>query len=201
MGGSGLYPKKRWRVIAWLAWERLFHKWFSVIPIDANNPYMYYRICKYSGKPIALTGDEAIVSGDRMVELHFNNEALLNLLANSRSFVHLAAQLIHHTKQLLPIILEKIDIDPHFHDVKGVFGITMIHQGSQRLGFSVLDIPRGFFSLFTRMYLSVLLSVIHPEGSTRLNTKKVAFVPKMLIMSSKELRTKYGHQRNQFLSM
>jgi peptidoglycan-N-acetylglucosamine deacetylase len=201
MGGTGLYAKKKWRVLAWLTWERLFHRWFSVIPIDANNPYMYYRICKYRGKPIALTGDEAIVSGDRMVELHFNNEALLNLLASSRSFVHLAAQLIHHTKHLLPIILEKIEVDPHFHDVKGVFGITMIHQGSQRLGFLVQDIPRGFFSLLTRMYLSVLLSVIHPEGSKRLNTKRVAFVPKLLIMSTKELRSKYGHQRNQFLSM
>lgn len=186
---------KKWLVSAWLTWERLFHKFYSVKPLDADNQLIYYRICKYRGRTIACSGEETLVSGDRVAELHFNNETLLNMSAGSGSIVQLAAQLIHQTKLLLPILSEKIDADPQFHGIKGVYGITMIHQGTQRLGFTVEDLPRGWFASFTRLYLSVLLSVIHPEGSKRLKMKKGFFVPKVLAMTTKELQTKYSPRR------
>lgn len=161
----------------------------------------YYRICKYRGRDIVCSGEETLISGDRVVELHFNNELLVKMLAGSGSIVQLAAKLIHQTKLLLPILSEKIDADPHFHGIKGIYGITMIHQGTQRLGFTVEDLPRGWFASMTRIYLSVLLSVIHPEGSNRLKMKKGFFAPKVLAMTTKELQQKYSARRGNSIHM
>jgi peptidoglycan-N-acetylglucosamine deacetylase len=195
MNATSLSIRKRFLISAWLTWERLFHKWFSVIPVVPSNPLFFYRICAYRGKPIALPGDEAIASGDKVIELHFNNALLAQLGAGSESTVRLAAKLIHDTKEILPIFAERIEKDSEFQGVKGIYGITMIHRGTQRLGFTVIELPPGLFRSFTRLYLTFLLYVIHPAGKSRVKMSKEAFVPKLLAFSTKDLLNKYGLQR------
>jgi hypothetical protein len=184
--------KKRVLVSMWLMWERLFHALFAVKPVDSDNQLLYYRICRYRGKPIHFKNEERIASGDRVVELHLNNRLLFQMAASSRSIVHLAAQLIHLFKQLLPQIAAKIVHDPDYKGVKGIYGITMIHYGGEQLGFTLKDLPQGWFSLLTRNYLKLLLYVLHPEGKDRMKTKKNALTPKIVAMSTKELLQKYS---------
>jgi hypothetical protein len=184
---------KRVLISAWLIWERLFHKCFAVKPIDHENQLLYYRICNYRGKPISLSDEEKILFGDRVLELHFNNDFLFHLVNGSQSVVQLAAKLIHYTRQLMPKIMEKIAQDPDFNGIKGVYGITMIHQGIERLGFTVMDLPRGWFSFVTRCYLTVLLCILHPEGTRRLQKKKKeVLVPKVLAISIKDLQRRFS---------
>ncbi|MFC0215135.1 hypothetical protein ACFFK0_22315 [Paenibacillus chartarius] len=182
-----LSRRKRWMVGAWLTWERLFHTWFGVKPIDSASPLFYYRVCKYKGQDIVFPDHERIVSGDKVVELHFNNRMLVGLGVELPSIVQLAARLIHDTKHILPVIAERMETEPEFAGAKGVYGITMIHRGTQRLGFTVLDLPAGMFRMMTQIYLTALLYVIHPEGKERSQTSKVRFEPKLLAISAKQL--------------
>ncbi|WP_156158054.1 YkoP family protein [Gordoniibacillus kamchatkensis] len=174
-------------VAGWLQWERLFHALFAVKPIDSGNPLLYFRICRYHGQTLQLPDEEKIESGDRVVELHLNNRMLFQLATSSRSMVQLAVQLIGQTKQLLPKIAETIAQHEGRETIKGIYGITMINRGTEQLGFTVAELPRGVFSFFTRIYLKLLLYAIHPDGKKRLSGSKNIMTPKVVAISTKQL--------------
>jgi peptidoglycan/xylan/chitin deacetylase (PgdA/CDA1 family) len=186
-----LHWYKRFLVASWLQWENLFHSLFKLEPVDDENPLLYYRVCKYHGKTIHLSSDEHINSGDRIIELHFNNKMLFKMATDTKSMVQLAVLLIRSVKKLLPKITEKMSINPDYAGIKGIYGITMIHRGTTQLGFRQMDLPTGFNAIMTRFYLRILLYVLHPDGKKRLETKNDLLTPKMIVISTNELMKRY----------
>ncbi|NHN35014.1 polysaccharide deacetylase family protein [Paenibacillus agricola] len=185
-----LSMKKRIFVYLWFKWDKLFHVLFGVKPVDPENPLLFYRVRPYHGKTILLSDGEKIVSGDRVIELHFNNEMLFRMAIGSHSIVHLAVQIIRSVKEVLPHTV-KISNDVHYSNIKAIYGITMIHRGANQLGFTLTNLPRGWFSYVTSLYLKVLLYTIHPKGKTRLKVKSDALTPKVLAISIQELKKRH----------
>ncbi|WP_051620765.1 polysaccharide deacetylase family protein [Paenibacillus sp. UNC451MF] len=183
---------KRLPLSLWLKWESLYHVFFALEPVDPDNQLLYYRVCTYHGKSIALPDGEEIRKGDRVVELHFNNEMMFHIAMDTRSMVQLAVQLIRAVQQLMPKMTERILNDTLTQDIKGIYGITMINRGPKQLGFTVTDLPRGLFFVVTKLYLRMLLLVVHPEGKKRLEIKKELLTPKILAISTKELQKRYS---------
>ncbi|MCZ8516693.1 hypothetical protein O9H85_30810 [Paenibacillus filicis] len=176
----------------WHSWDRLFHLCFGVKPIGyADPPFFLFRVRRYLGNEVVLSDNEILRCGDRVMELHLNNEILARLVSESRSLVHCAVRIIQMVKEALPYMHEILKRDPRYHNVKAIYGITMIHQGAERIGFTVMNLPDGWFSRLTRIYLRSLLSVIHPDGSARLKGNKAALKPKLLAMSVHSLKKKY----------
>ncbi|WP_282938466.1 polysaccharide deacetylase family protein [Paenibacillus sp. RC67] len=183
---------KRLPLALWLKWENVYHAWFELEPVDPDNQLLYYRVCTYHGKRIALPDGEEICKGDRVVELHFNNEMMFHIVMDTRSMVQLAVQLIRAVQQLMPKMTERIMKDALTENIKGIYGITMINRGPKQLGFTVTDLPRGVFFLLTKLYLRMLLLVVHPQGKKRLELKKELLTPKILAISTKELQKRYS---------
>ncbi|TBL75758.1 YkoP family protein [Paenibacillus thalictri] len=179
-------------VYLWLKWDELFHLMFRLRLVDENRPMFYYRICAYRGPVITLPGGEVIAKGDRVVELHFNNRMLVGMAAASRSSVHLAVQLIRNARDVLPAIADKLSGDPAYHGVKGVYGITMIHRGTEQLGFTQADLPGRWLVWIMGLYLRGLLSGLHSAGKMRLRENPEANVPKVIVMSARELVQRYA---------
>jgi peptidoglycan/xylan/chitin deacetylase (PgdA/CDA1 family) len=182
---------KRFLVFLWLQWESLFHFFFELKPVDHENQLLYYRVCTYHGQTIVLSDEESINNGDPIIEFHFNNKMLLHMTADTKSMVQLAVLMIRSVKNLLPKMTEKMIINPDYGGIKGVYGITMIHRGTSQLGFTLVDLPKGFFAIITRFYLRILLYILHPDGKQRLQTKSDFLTPKMIFMSTKELFRRY----------
>lgn len=180
---------RRLPIALWLKWEQLFHTVFDLTPVDPDNRLLYYRICTYQGIHITLPDGEEIRKGDRVVELHFNNEMIFRLASGTRSMMHLAVQLIRLVQELMPKMTEQILSNS---DIKGIYGITMIYRGPQQFGFTVRDMPRGVFYIMTKLYLRMLLWVIHPQGKKRLELKSDLLTPKILAISTKELQKRYS---------
>jgi peptidoglycan/xylan/chitin deacetylase (PgdA/CDA1 family) len=179
-------------VFTWMLWERLFIKFFHIVAIDRNNPLLKMRIREYTGsQPITLEDGEQIRKGDRVAELHFDNRILFQLSADAPNEMQLAIQIIRQTEQFMPQINSMLQNNPLFHDVKGLYGISLIHRGSKKLGFSVIDLPQGAFSFLTQFYLRTLLFVLHPQGKKRLKSKPQLLVPKIIAISKKELMNRY----------
>ncbi|MBP1992752.1 polysaccharide deacetylase family protein [Paenibacillus eucommiae] len=188
----GMSRFKQLLVASWMLWERCFVKLFHLMPVDTENPLLKLRIKAYTGnQSITLEDGEVIAKGDLIAELHFDNKLLLKLSNNSPSSVHLAIQIIRKTEQLMPLIRWLLQNDPNYKDVKGLYGITLIHRGARKLGFSIIDLPRGIFSYLTQSYLRLLLSVLHPQGKKRLKLKTERLVPKIIAISRKELMNRY----------
>jgi hypothetical protein len=184
-------PYKRILVWLWFQWESLFHILFQVKQIDPANKLYFSRVKTYHGQAMLLDDGEEIRDGDRIIELHFNNRMLFHMLTETGSMVQLAVGMIRITKQTLPLLLKQIEIDPSMGNIKGVIGITMIHRGTKKLGFTIVDLPAGIFSYMTKYYLRVLLSVINPEGKQLIEHKGNVFTPKIVVLSVKELEKRY----------
>lgn len=179
-------------VAMWLKWERLFARMLDIRPVDEKNTFLKLRIRNYTGDhPIVLEDGEIIRKGDRIAELHLDNELLFQMGSTARSTMHLTVQMIRRMEQLMPQIMEMVLHDPDFRDVKGLYGISIIHRGPAKFGFTVIDMPKGVFSLLTKLYLRLLLYVIHPQGKERLKTKSELLVPKIIAISRRELINRY----------
>jgi len=179
-------------VAVWLQWERLFAKIFGIRPVDEKNTFLKLRVRRYTGDhPIVLEDGEVIRKGDRIAELHLDNELLFHLGSTARSTMHLTVQMIRRMEQLMPQLRKMLVDDPEFRDVKGLYGISLIHRGPDKFGFTVLDLPDGLFALFTKLYLRLLMYVIHPQGNERLKTKTDLLVPKIIAISKRELVNRY----------
>ncbi|WP_248926159.1 polysaccharide deacetylase family protein [Paenibacillus hamazuiensis] len=178
---------KRLFASLWFKWDELFHLLFRIKQVDPENPFLFYRTVTYRGKPIPLADGETLASGDRVIELHFNNKVLLAIAAETRSTMQLAVKLIRTVKEALPQITANLLKDAAEGPVKAVYGITMIHRGAEQLGFTITDLPRGWFLFASRIYLRALLYAIHPDGKARLQARPELLTPKILAISTKKL--------------
>ncbi|MCI3923690.1 polysaccharide deacetylase family protein [Paenibacillus sp. TRM 82003] len=181
-------------VSAWLLWERCFHVLFrlqSAIPNDPNS-FLHYRVIDYRGESIPLSEGQTLRSGDRVVELHMNNELLYEFGKKARSPVQLAIQLIRAMEKTMPMLAESLVRRKDVDSIKAVLGTTMVNRGVEQFGFTVADMPKGAFSFTTRIYLKFLLSVIHPQGKDRLGQRAEMLVPKRIAISMQEVSRRYG---------
>lgn len=175
-----------------LLYDKTVHKVLRIKALDAEDPFLKIRIRAYQGShELHLDDGETIRKGDQVVELHLNNEELYRLGSNARSMTQLSVQMIRSMQHLMPKLTNMMQTDPLFQKVKGIYGISIIHRGTQRFGFSVIDLPKGLFTTFTKLYLRFLLYAVHPHGKERLKTKTELLEPKVIAISREELTKRY----------
>jgi len=155
---------KRTMIALWLTWERLFHWLFRTKPIGSPDPSFHYRIIKYHGRTLPLSEDRELASGDPIVEIHFDNKLLLELAHKSSSPVATAIRLVREMEKRLPIMAKTITSDPAASQARAVYGVTMIHRGADRLGFTVHPLPNGLFAKMSKLYLHFLMRVLTPPS-------------------------------------
>ena len=191
---KGEHPLRKSVVSLWLLWERAFHVLFgleSAVPGDRKS-FLHYRITEYHGEAIPLAEGDLLKKGDRVVELHMNNELLYEFGRKARSPVQLAIQLIRAMERTMPQLAATLLRRQDAQSIKALLGTSMVNRGVEQFGFVVADLPKGWFSYATRIYLQFLLSAIHPQGKQRLNQRTEMLVPKRIALSMKELARRYG---------
>ncbi|HUC91368.1 MAG TPA: polysaccharide deacetylase family protein [Paenibacillus sp.] len=181
---------KRMAVSGWMAWERCFNVLFRIVDVG-DGAIFHYRIRPYYGKTLVLADGRTIGNKDKVIELHFDNEKLLKVMLNSRSVLQTAIQLIREVDKALPKLAAHMEGRREFDEVKGLYGVSMMHRGPEAFGFSVLALPKGPFSFFTRYYLRLLMMVLHPSGKERLRDKQATLVPHIMAMSMDEFNRRY----------
>ncbi|AOZ91848.1 polysaccharide deacetylase family protein [Paenibacillus crassostreae] len=169
-------------VKAWLLWEVVFHFIFRLKTVTPVDPFLHYRLRPYKGKPVTLDNGSILENGSSIIELHFDNQKLFHIGMNSRSEVHLAIQMIRSMEKELPALAYQLMDNPEFRNAKALYGVSMINRGPEKFGFSIRDLPNGWFAKSTNVYLKILMSIIHPAGKGRLKESPSKLVPKMIIM-------------------
>ncbi|MGZ7443565.1 polysaccharide deacetylase family protein [Paenibacillus sp. TH7-28] len=173
---------KRCVVALWLLWEKLFHFVFQLKTVDEHNPLLHFRETTYHGKPVAMSGGTSLQQGDRILEIHLDNKTLFQYSTRARSSVQLAIQMIRAMEKTLPRLAEYVAAHPELSGVKALYGVSMINRGPEQFGFTVTDLPKGWFARSSQVYLKLLMSVIHPEGGSRLKQQTEEMVPKLIVM-------------------
>ncbi|MBO2943365.1 polysaccharide deacetylase family protein [Paenibacillus sp. F411] len=183
---------KRMAVAVWLLWEKLFHVVFRLKTANPSDPMLHYRLTSYQGQDMVTQDGLRLVKGDEVLELHFDNQKLFDIGRHARNEMQIAIQMIRAVQKDLPTIAQRVLDKPEYRNVKGLYGVTMITRGPEQFGFHLQDLPSGLFASSTRVYLKLLLSVIHPKGQSRLKEGSRRMEPRMLMMPVEVLISRYA---------
>ncbi|MCM3746632.1 polysaccharide deacetylase family protein [Paenibacillus pasadenensis] len=184
----------------WLQYENLFHLVFRLKAVkagDGGKPVFHYRKVSYSGPPIELREGVRIVKGDKVAEIHLDNSMLRQAALRSSSPVAVMIRLLRQMDHALPAVSKAVLNDPEMSTVKALYGVTMIHSGTDKLGFQLFDLPDNWFAKVSRLYLKLLFRVLSAKPKkkpTRSSSKKErggpsAMYPRMLFMSRRDMES------------
>ncbi|MEK3704230.1 polysaccharide deacetylase family protein [Paenibacillus sp. FSL R7-0198] len=193
-------PLKLWKrivVALWLGWEKLFHWVYHLRTASPEDPMLHFRSRVYHGARVEMNDGHVIQNGDPVIELHFDNQKLFELGVTSRSSMHLAIRMIRTMEQQLPDLARMVALEPELRSAKAIYGVSMINRGPEKFGFTIQELPPGPFSAASKVYLKLLLSVIHPAGTKRLKQRTEQLVPKMIAMPLDVLLERYGQHTTQ----
>lgn len=193
-------PLKLWKrivVALWLGWEKLFHWVYHLRTASPEDPMLHFRSRVYHGARVEMNDGHVIQNGDPVIELHFDNQKLFELGVTSRSSMHLAIRMIRTMEQQLPDLARMVALEPELRSAKAIYGVSMINRGPEKFGFTIQELPPGPFSVASKVYLKLLLSVIHPAGTKRLKQRTEQLVPKMIAMPLDLLLERYGQHTMQ----
>lgn len=193
-------PLKLWKrivVALWLGWEKLFHWVYHLRTASPEDPMLHFRSRVYHGARVEMNDGHVIQNGDPVIELHFDNQKLFELGVTSRSSMHLAIRMIRTMEQQLPDLARMVALEPELRSAKAIYGVSMINRGPEKFGFTIQELPPGPFSAASKVYLKLLLSVIHPAGTKRLKQRTEQLVPKMIAMPLDLLLERYGQHMMQ----
>ncbi|WDL96838.1 YkoP family protein [Alicyclobacillus sp. ALC3] len=175
----------------WRGWEALFRLFAGVHPMLPGEPHLFLLATRrYMGKPFAVDGQE-IHRGDRVIELHINNEMVLDLLQEEqKSLIGTTVKLLREAQRSLPILARVVD-SPAFQNEHVLYGVTFIHRGVSKLGFETIPLHSSLLERTTTWHLRNIFKIVNPQAEKMLASHPDAFVPKLVAISKERLLQLY----------
>ncbi|KJS18282.1 MAG: hypothetical protein VR69_01635 [Peptococcaceae bacterium BRH_c4b] len=183
---------KRCLIKLWGWWDALVLRLARVEQVTANGRPTLFRVAlrKYTGPEIEMPCGTQLQQGNRICELHINNDMLVDILAGETKPEKIAVRLVRELRRSLPALANYIAGDPRFKDIQVLAGITMLHRATEKMGFVAADIPSSALRRVILMYQSIVLWVYHPAGRKRIVGREGRLVPKIIVISKAGLLEK-----------
>ncbi|QOT13444.1 polysaccharide deacetylase [Paenibacillus sp. JNUCC32] len=177
----------------WMIWERFF----SFISRFRSSHISRFGICtvmikKHRGERIVCEDSTVIQDGDLVGELHLDNETVLKLI-RAEGPDRAALKIARLGRKSMQQISRAYESQSEFSEVNALVGITLLHRGlTHGLGFEHQAMKPDLFQKLTTSYLRMLLSVMHPEGKSRIDRRTELLVPMKLIHTRSSLRKRFS---------
>ncbi|OME95370.1 polysaccharide deacetylase [Paenibacillus lautus] len=178
---------------SWMIWERIF----SFISRFRSSHISRFGICtvmikKHRGECIVCEDSTVIQNGDLVGELHLDNETILKLI-RSEGPDRAALKIARLARKSMLQISRAYEGQSEFSEVRALVGITLLHRGlTHGLGFEHQAMKPDLFQKLTTSYLRMLLSVMHPDGKSRIDRRTELLVPMMLIHTRSSLMKRFS---------
>ncbi|MCL6478711.1 MAG: polysaccharide deacetylase family protein [Peptococcaceae bacterium] len=177
----------------WRWWDKMFRLALKIkdITADDGSPTIFRAsLRRYTGVPVELPGGETIYPGEKICELHINNDYMAEYLKGETDPGRLGIRIVRELRRSLPALAAHISRDPMYSDVKSVVGITILHRATAAMGFTAVEIPSPLIKKVISSYQSMILNLYHPSGKDRL-AGKGDLSPKIVAISKSILITRY----------
>lgn len=184
---------KGWLKRIWSLWELLFERLAQIEGVIADGRPTLFRLAlrRYRGPLRALPDGTVIKEGDTVAELHFNNSILEKITVGNTTPEKIAIMTIREARRSLPALAHWVENNPRYRQAKALMGLTMIHRGTERLGFTTFDLSPGLMRRLVSAYQSWLLVLFHPAGRHRIKEHRDKLTPKLVIISRDRLIKQY----------
>jgi len=183
----GLLPIRLWR-----AWDFVFRLALGIRDLTDGGRPTIFRLAarRYHGPRVLLPGGETLRPGQKICELHLNNDYLAQCLKGRDDPGRIGMGLARELRRSLPALAGRLWQDPAFKDAGHLVGITMLHRASVAAGFTPLEIPSPLARKLLQFYQGLVLKVYHPSAKGR-HYGKGDLIPKLVVMSKATLFSRY----------
>lgn len=147
------------------------------------------RLTKYKGKEVVLADGTVISKNDMLVKIHLHNIRLLKEMIDIKSDLKKARVIYQHVEHSLPCLADYIRKHPHYTEIKGIIGITLLAKGVHRLGFESVSISNKWYERF-KMLIAWPIYTLSVQKLSLQAFKKQR--PKYLFMSKNQLLEKHA---------
>lgn len=146
---------------------------------------------RYRGKDWPMPDASILRAGDQYLEMHLNNDRLMSLINENATVERMAIIAMREVRKGLPAVARLLNSDKRLSGVKIILGITILHRGTERIGFTAYDMKPGPFRTVTGWYERLLLALFHPGGFKNFKTYRAKLSPKYVVMTRQELIRRY----------
>lgn len=177
----------------WQTWDNFFRLTFNIIDVtttDGNPTIFRTSVRRYLGPSVNMGSKEVLSYGEKVCELHINNEFIMNYLDGESRTEKIAIKIVRELRRSLPVLAAHIRKDPRFMDTRFLVGITILHRGSSMMGFTPMEIPSPLVEKIISFYQGMILKLCHPSGKDR-TFGKGNISAKIVVMSKSTLCSKY----------
>jgi len=153
----------------------------------------FFRIAlrRYRGKDWPMPDGSVLKAGETYMELHINNERLLDTIGDNVKVERTALIALREVRSELPVIARLLELDNRYRHIKALLAITLLHRGTEHLGFTAYDMPKGPLRTLISWYERWMLGLYHPGGFKKLGAYRDKLVPKYIVMTRQDLMQRY----------
>jgi peptidoglycan-N-acetylglucosamine deacetylase len=143
----------------WIWWDRFLQRRWRLQWIRPDGIFRY-RLTRHRGAPVRLEDGTRVSPGDAIIELHFDNGALMRASSDAawnpwETMTTLDADLTE---------LASIIADGSVGPVRALYGVTLFAVPGRRLGFELHPVPHTLTWSLRRYFLIGLLPIYHHDG-------------------------------------
>lgn len=177
---------------AWSSADRLVRR-LSGITDMPDSKIWRIALRRYRGREWTMHDGSVLKPGEQYIELHVNNDRYMALMDENTSVERASIIAMREVLNGLPQLAEYMRSEKKLENVNVVMGITLLHRGLGRIGFTVADMKPGIIKTLTGWYERWLLGVFHPGGFKKQYREKLS--PKYVIITRQELMNKLPSNR------
>jgi len=186
----------QWMLKLWRWWDGIFRMAMKIRDVtdDQGNPTIFrISVRRYHGPGVHLHGGETLTPGEKICEVHINNEYMAKILKGEASPGRIGPRVAGELRRALSALAGHISRDPVLAETNFLVGITLLHRGTAAAGFTPVEIPNTLVKKVICLYQGLVLNIYHPSGKRRFSGKG-DMSPKIVVMSKSHLLSKYHGQ-------
>ena len=181
---SGFRLKERVAIPVWSFADRVIRLVAGIT--DTNAEQSFFRIARrcYRGKNWLLSDGTLMEKGDLYMEIHINNEYLRQKIGENATIEHMTVTAMQEIHNAIPELAGIMMNDPAYHEAKMLLGITLLHRGGKRFGFTSYEIKPDWLRRLIELYEGFILTLFYPSSNSS-HRKKLT--PKYIVITRSQL--------------
>lgn len=188
-----LKPKPFWAKnllrTLWSIWDMFILRLCKIEPVIVQGKESLFRISTkiYRGQTIMLSPQQMLKKGERVIDLHLNNEQIANILHGETKPTAIAVRMVKELHQSISLLVQFIEEHPQYTKLDYITGTTMLHRATEKTGFISVKIKPPWLRQLIQWYESIILWLYHPAGSQRFSGQKNRLEPRFIVMHKETL--------------
>ncbi|OPX88388.1 MAG: hypothetical protein A4E53_02026 [Pelotomaculum sp. PtaB.Bin104] len=192
MQNSSRPLSKKIALVLWGWIDRIIRRLSGIRELgDGKASIWRLALRRYRGQDWAMKDGTLLRKGDYYLEIHINNDRLLALIDQNTSVERMGIIALREVCNGLPEVAKLMQSGQRYGMAKVLLGITLLHRGTERVGFTAYDLKPGFFRTVTGWYEKMLLALFHPGGLNNLKRYRQGLSPKYVVMTRQEIIAQY----------